>query len=1230
MTKSVYEKMNIRIIANGTERLGIISQTVIKENHEPIWVVFCSDFKDPYDPTIQLPQEKFVEGFRNMLRQISFIEGEALGELRKIVGGYYWDSDKKEIKYPFGVRPMKNSESTYLFDAGWQPTESQGNSIDEKNCESGWTLFVDREYSVYPHSGNNFQILELSFPNQEYAETRSLLQATYTPRKPKPEERHAKVSRGLEKGAFFSYLAPTEEELNKLKHRYTEKLAKETNETAAIEKDIKTTEIILSALYTTGRINILTSAKQFATVEIDTLYRVAKDIVEQRRAVLDTISDSHKAILEKHTKALPQEKSASPTPDASVKDLMEWAIKNNIETESAHKTIELGKSLSFNLQEIKPNNFKSLASRHINRLSDRVDGCEESLAAEHIGYLHLERMSFTPAGIERGRLVHSVPLSPGEEVNIRQREWSRTTEEFERIVTDYLEEFSEQGVTEKTELAQSVDSQKQHSNAFNTAVSTSGEAWGFSITASVGYNASESASKSEKITRNHTRELTSKASSRSKQEHKISFRVASARETEDETVQRIKNPFPDRATRVDYYQLIRKWQVELYRYGIRLTYDIAIPEPGSGLLGILREIQKLQEKLTRPFELEKLLELKASELSLNEEDDNYYGKIALEHGIVMTEKLPPLFDKLALTFDKDCTDSFGTEKCQEGWVEDPIYETIKKEIPSNYEVCKEGNKKVLINIIQRWRSKGGKCEHYLYSIRDQLWGRRLYEIKGGTHDVYNDPPGATGWAEDECDGCNGWIYKIPEYELWAGYQGALAVNVTIWNMAFVGFSIIVPLRLKASVEQEWKQKIWNQFHEFMIARYYEERQLDKERLDVLTEKLGAQDALSLRKKEREEVMKGVLRFLICSDDFEFFPDNIFQPEDIEKGSDIEQILYGVETGLLKINFREDLLAHGEAIKFLHHAIEWENMLYFLYPYFWTHPTRWDFKKYLDHPDPTHRAFLRAGSARVVLTIRQGFEDAFLAFINTGNVNDLPPSPYLEIGQEFRNYANTNYPGIPPANPVGNFRPLLYPKQEQAWVEIQFIMKLLEEYHDLPTPNQKQAWEDMKVIFEFLEEYRNDKPEYPSTLEDLVQHFPNEAIPMTDPWNNEYLYTYPGIHGRYDLVSYGADGQPGGEGENADITSWEEQYPGSLDTLEESFPDEKIPRKDPWGNDYIYAYPGNHGKYDLLSYGADDKPGGEDENADITSWAEASLIGQWYEYTPTIALDIAFDEELPNK
>jgi general secretion pathway protein G len=44
------------------------------------------------------------------------------------------------------------------------------------------------------------------------------------------------------------------------------------------------------------------------------------------------------------------------------------------------------------------------------------------------------------------------------------------------------------------------------------------------------------------------------------------------------------------------------------------------------------------------------------------------------------------------------------------------------------------------------------------------------------------------------------------------------------------------------------------------------------------------------------------------------------------------------------------------------------------------------------------------------------------------------------------------------------------------------------------------------------------------------------IPL-DPWGQPYLYLCPGVHGDFDLFSYGPDGESGGEGENADVANW---------------------------------------------------------------------------------------------
>lgn len=72
-----------------------------------------------------------------------------------------------------------------------------------------------------------------------------------------------------------------------------------------------------------------------------------------------------------------------------------------------------------------------------------------------VGLLNLERIEMVPTGIERGELVTTIPLAPGERTAVTQKEWSVTSSEFTTIVTDELGELSETGVTDNTDLSQS-------------------------------------------------------------------------------------------------------------------------------------------------------------------------------------------------------------------------------------------------------------------------------------------------------------------------------------------------------------------------------------------------------------------------------------------------------------------------------------------------------------------------------------------------------------------------------------------------------------------------------------------------------------------------------------------------------------------------------------------------------------------------------------------------------
>lgn len=78
-------------------------------------------------------------------------------------------------------------------------------------------------------------------------------------------------------------------------------------------------------------------------------------------------------------------------------------------------------------------------------------------------------------------------------------------------------------------------------------------------------------------------------------------------------------------------------------------------------------------------------------------------------------------------------------------------------------------------------------------------------------------------------------------------------------------------------------------------------------------------------------------------------------------------------------------------------------------------------------------------------------------------------------------------------------------------------------------------------------YRLDMRKLPESLTDLNENknqskrwkgpYIKGGLVPKDPWGNDYIYKKPGEHGEFDLISYGADGQIGGDSDNEDIGNW---------------------------------------------------------------------------------------------
>ncbi len=129
------------------------------------------------------------------------------------------------------------------------------------------------------------------------------------------------------------------------------------------------------------------------------------------------------------------------------------------------------------------------------------------------------------------------------------------------------------------------------------------------------------------------------------------------------------------------------------------------------------------------------------------------------------------------------------------------------------------------------------------------------------------------------------------------------------------------------------------------------------------------------------------------------------------------------------------------------------------------------------------------------------------------------------------------------------------------IELMVVLVIIGVLAALIVPNVLDRADDARVtaaktdvnnVMQALKLYRLDNQRYPTAAQGLkalvVKPTEGGPVPLNwkpylerlpnDPWGNQYQYVNPGIKGEIDVMSFGADGQPGGEGKNADIGSWQ--------------------------------------------------------------------------------------------
>lgn len=574
-----------------------------------------------------------------------------------------------------------------------------------------------------------------------------------------------------------------------------------------------------------------------------------------------------------------------------------------------------------------------------------------------LGILHLEQLVITPREVERGELMYSLPLAPRERVTLSHKEWSLRQEEYSRFVQDHFENYSEQGVAEKTDIAVSSKSETEHSKTLS--MSQPSAPGGATVAERVDAQpASVDVTKetqSQEQSRRDTREITQKASALTIRDQKISFTVSTVSGSSDFTSRLYENHRDDKVMVVDYFRRMRKWHHQLFRTGVRLTYDVVLPDPGRRLRERWRAVAAIDARLATDFRFE---------LSPGERSTG--GALS---ALVVNQTLPTFaiasaaFATITNDIEKMSVEDIERTARSYSVSLPPAPNTLTgvEETKAITEVPAPGRNSVSFSLalaipadyrpVRLWIggrlavSPPGSDEQYLIG---DYWDRTVTVL--ADEKVIARP------------------FSVPDSE---STSQKLSVDFIAYHGATGEARAFATLIPTPDAWRKWRSQAFLLIRQGAVNRWNEQREMLRQQRAALLKELNAPDALALRRMEREQVMFLVLEWL--------FPE-------FGQSAEVYQAL-----AANKPTAWQAVLEYGEYAKFVHDAIDWDRILVLLYPYFWDRPENHADKLYLDHPDGTHREFLRAGACRVVLAIKPGFEEEVISLLDQGVVGRLAPA-----------------------------------------------------------------------------------------------------------------------------------------------------------------------------------------------------------------------------------------------
>lgn len=565
---------------------------------------------------------------------------------------------------------------------------------------------------------------------------------------------------------------------------------------------------------------------------------------------------------------------------------------------------------------------------------------------------------------ELGEIAHIENVLKSE-VRERKLKTSKTTEQSTFTETEDTDEKQKDlTTTDRYELQneiQKVISEDTSKEAGVTVTASYGPS--VDVTANANYTANSSIQDSQLASSNFARETTSRAVSRL-EKRKLERRFT---KTVENIVEVNRHSFENNKQDSENISGIYRWVDKIYEaqivnYGMRLMLEFIVPEPAAFLRYSMSKVPTEDITVVKPDEPGFCVNNSFISLNVGDISRDTYMMWVSKYDVedVVPPPLSNLILSKAITSAKQESERVGSDIIDNT--------SFSIDIPEGYYPLKATIKHDEVPL------DGSPDVRPIINI--------LIDDKRITGD---DPPDTSS------------------YNVSTGNWKNIAVAVNVVNKALYAVVVNVFCLLTKEKYEEWQIQTYNAImNAYQRLKSNYDNAIAAAKIRAGYTQIQGTNPLENRESEKVELKRACIS-LLTGQRFDLFN---------SMNSNVGRL------GFPEIDF-DEAKQEGPYIQFFENAIEWNNISYIFYPYFWGNKNQWLSVSNINDPDPLYTSFLKAGAARVQVPVRPGrFNDAIMYYLTTGQIwngegrivniiDDTPDPLYVSVIEELKNQLGNN-------------------------------------------------------------------------------------------------------------------------------------------------------------------------------------------------------------------------------